>query len=285
VDTGDVISTVIDYNEYNPGDSPVAIAEYNHDYILVLVENAAGRRIDLVSKDGKNVGFYLANTTALSAVGRAMAFLSDFSLLVSKSTAIEKFNSAKSRVTIGASPYVNAPAGSCATSTTLISSLAVLPNGKILYAHAAATPNNKIGMISAAGYSVAGDCLSAQAAPNTTALPTKILLHSSGQMLVAYGSVTAASNVIYSYSVNPTTNVISGATASWTDFSVVNGPSSMVEDPVTHDVFVANATSTFNTIERFHFDPTTKLLTRVPGQTYKLSSIYSRCVADMKVMP
>jgi len=140
-------------------------------------------------------------------------------------------------------------------------------------------------LISAAGYAVVGDCLASQAGPTTTALPTDILVHSSGQTLVSYGSTTAASNVIYSYTVNSIANSITLPTASWTDFSIVNGPSAIVEDTYSRDVFVANANSNFNTIERFRYDPTTKALTRASASPFMSASIYTRCVSDMKVMP
>lgn len=282
--TGARLGVVIDYNTFNPGDSPVAMWEYDQNQMLVLVENAAGRRIDRVSKNGSGALVHIANATALSAALRSIVMLNDFSLLISKSTAIEKFNSAKSRVLNGANPWVSAPAGACAASATLISSMAVFPNGKILYSHAAASPNNKLGLISAAGYTVVGDCLTTQAAPATTSLPTKVLNLSSGKTLVSYGSTVGASNLVYSYNVNATANTITGATAAWTDYSIVNGPSSMVEDPSTGDVLISNATSTFNTVERFHFNQAAGTLTRARSTPFMSSSIYTRCITDMKVM-
>jgi hypothetical protein len=159
LNTGQETALIADYNSFSPGDNPVAIAAYDPSHILVTIENASGRRVDVVSLTALNsITTYLTNSTALSGVLRAMELLSDGSLLISKSSAIEKFSSGKSRVLQGANPYINAPGGSCATSTTLISSLQTLSNGKILYAHAGATPNNKIGLISATGYSTAADC-------------------------------------------------------------------------------------------------------------------------------
>ena len=284
LETGALVSTVIDYNSFNPGDSPIDMVEYDADRILVLVENTAGRRIDMVNKDGSGAAIYLANATALSGVLRAMVFLSDFSLLVSKSTAIEKFNSAKARVMMGAVPFVNAPLGACAASNVLISSLSVFPNGKILYTHAGATPNNRFGLISATGYASAADCLAALTGPATTALPTASLIHSSGRTLISYGSATAASNSIQDYLVDSGANTISAASVAWSDNSIVNGPSAMTEEPESTDVFVANSASTFNTIERFSYDPAARLLTRTGNITYRSPTIYSRCVTRMKVM-
>lgn len=44
---------VMDYTA-NPGDSPVGLADYDADHLLVLVENTSGRRIDKVAKDGSS---------------------------------------------------------------------------------------------------------------------------------------------------------------------------------------------------------------------------------------
>lgn len=280
--TGNYHHTVLDYGLFSPGDSPVAIEELDSDNILVLVENAAGRRIDVVRKDGASARSYLTNTTALSAVMRALKRLTDGSLLVSKSSAIEKFGSNKARVTQGANPWVSAPAGACATSTTLISSVETFSNGKILFAHAAATPNNKIALISSTGYAAAGDCLAGTAGPTTTALPSAVAIHPSGKTLVAYGSTTTASNFIYSYDVNATANTIGGATAAFNDVSVVNGPSSMTVDANTGLVYVANAISTFNTIEEFSLTGAT--LTRTRSKPFAGPNVYTRCVSSMKVL-
>lgn len=283
LETGAFERVIVDYNQQAPGDSPVAIYDYDSSRLLVLVENTGGRRIDIVRKDGGGVASYLYNATAFSAVLRSFILLSDFSILVSKSTAIEKFNSGKARVTMGANPWVNAPAGTCATSTTLISSVTAHANGKIVYTHAAATPNNKIGVIKDTGYAAAADCLGGVAGPTTLALPTRAMFHSDGKLLVSYGSTTAASNFIYSYTFNATTGAITAPTAAFNDSGVIiNGPSAMAEDPATGDVYVANVTSTFNTIERFHY--ASGILTRAGGSTFIPSSAYTRCVADMKVM-
>jgi len=284
IESGQVDRVVVDYNMISPGDSPVSIVEYDATRILVLVENAAGRRIDLVEKDGSSVSTYVVNGTALSAVLRKMVLLPDYSLLVSKSSAVEKFSAAKSRVTQGVNPYINAPGLGCATSTTLISDIVPLNNGKIIYTHAAATPNNKIGLISATGYASTADCLTSVASPTTTALPTSALQHSSGALIVTFGSTTASSNFIYGYDVNSSANIINNAVASFADMAIVNGPTSIIEDTDTGDVFVANGNANFNTIEKFYFDSSTKILSRLTVQPFIGAQIYTRCVTDMKVV-
>lgn len=281
--TGRLEKVIMDYNQISPGDSPVAIYEFDSTRLLALIENTGGRRFELVQKDGSGSKAYLMNVTALSGIMRGFALLSDLSILVSKSTAIEKFNGAKARVMNGASPFISAPGLTCATSATLMSSIAVHPNGKIIYTHAAATPNNKIGVISSTGYATTADCLGGTAGPTTTALPTKALFHPSGKLLVSFGSTTLASNFIYSYDFDATTGALSNPTAAYSDGgAIVNGPSTMTVDPDSGDVFVANATSTYNSIERFHY--TAGTLQRASGSTFIPYSAYTRCVSDMKVL-
>ena len=282
--TGAYERTLVDYNTLSPGDSPVGISDYDTAHLLVTIENASGRRVDLVNKDGSGVSSYLTNSTALNGVLHAFYRFTDGSMLFSKTTAIEKVTSGKARVLQGANPYINAPAGSCATSTTMISALEMESNGKIIYAHAGATPNNKFGLISSTGYGTAADCLNAQTAPNATALPTALVMHPSGNLLVAYGSTTLTSNFIYSYSIDPTANTIGTAKAAFTDSSIVNGISAMTQNPVDLSILVANGGSTYNNVEKFTYDPTANTLTRVGTVPFIQMSVYTRCVSAMKVL-
>jgi hypothetical protein len=281
--TGKQLQVIVDYNQIMPGDAPVGVEEYDADSLLVLIENASGRRIDLVKKDGSSVSTFILNATALTAVGRKLRVAPDGSgYLVSKSTAIEKFSPSKARITQGANPYINAPGSTCGASATLLSDFVMLSNGKHVFVHAAATPNNKIAVIAAGGYVTTGDCLAAQAAPTTTALPTGIA-YLNGRLLVSYGSVTTASNFIYSYDINETTNVISNVTNAYTNTGIVNGPSAIAADTTTNEVYVAVGNSGFNTIEKFQYDMTTRLLNRVGNSSFVSPSVNTRCIAAMKV--
>lgn len=197
--TGALSDLVLDYNTLGLGDMPAAIKNFASNQFLVGIENTGGRRVDIVNRDGTGLTTYLTNATALNAAFRDLVVLNDSSILVAKATAIEKFAPSRARVTQGAAPFINAPAAPCATSTTVMSSTITIPDGKIVYAHAAATPNNKIGVISASGYASAINCLATQAAPTTTALPTAVAYHQlSGKLLVTYASTTSASNIVYS---------------------------------------------------------------------------------------
>lgn len=200
-------------------------------HLLILNEHATAseRRIIKVPKtDPLSFTNYYANATALSGVLRGMAMDSEGSLIVGKSTAIEKVGANQTRVLAGAAPWINAPGGTCATATTAMSSVVTLPPvsagvpGKIVFAHQGATAAlNRIGLISGTGYFAAGDCLNgvqissvthtkaANLAVNTVAFnaagtsPTSMLL-----IPFVSGSVTA--KLIVSYSNGQTSNSAAG---------------------------------------------------------------------------
>lgn len=173
------LSKVIDLsNPYAGGvfgqDSGVQSILDTGSSLLMLTENSVAmsdRKIFSIPKASPfNTSIYaqdpLALTQVASDITRSMVLDTDGALLFSKSIGIEKIGINTLRVPQGASPWVNAPAAPCATSTTLISSVVVLPvmtgasYGKIIYAHAGATAaSNRLGIISADGYSVAANCL------------------------------------------------------------------------------------------------------------------------------
>lgn len=284
VETGNFAGLVVDYNTFGMGDQPASIANFDSSRLLVAVENTNGRRVDIIDRDGSNLTTYILNATALSGILRHLVVLPDLSILVTKVTAIEKFSVAKTRILSGVNPFINAPASPCATSTTAMTSALALPNGKIVFTHGAATPNNITAVVASTGYTAPAHCLAGQAAPVTTALPTSSLYDpTSGKLLVAYGSATATSNLIYSYNINLTSGAISGAAAAYTDNTVVNGPTRMVRDATTGAVFVSNGSSALNNIEKFTLS-SAGVLTKV-GTLPFISNVYTRCVTSMEIGP
>lgn len=281
--TGAFDRLMVDYASNNNGDIPVAVINKDDTSLYVVIENAGGRRIEVLDKETFESTVYLTNTTALTGVIRAALKLNDNSILVSKSTAIEKFSASKARVQMGANAYVQAPAAPCATTATLISAMGILPNGNIVYTHAAASPNNKIGVVSGTGYAAAPNCLATHAAPATTAMPSALLVHSSGKLLVAYGSTTAGSNFIYSYNVDATTSAISNPVLAYQDIANINGPSAMIEDPETGEIYVANGISTFNNVQKFRLDATDGTLELVDPIPFITASLFTRCISSMAV--
>lgn len=281
---GQIHGASINYYAQSPNDQPAGIANYGDEYLMVVVENTNGRRLDLASKNNTGqISIFYQNATVLNGVVRSI-FKSalDGSFYVAKSTAIEKIAANKQRLTAGANPIINGPGGACATSATVMTNAIELSSGKLMFMHAAATPNNKIGMISSTGYVAAADCLATQAAPFTTSLPTAMLMHSSGKLLVAYGSTTSASNVIMSYDVNQTANTISGATTAYSNQAVVSGPSAMVEDTATGIVYIASATVGSESIEAFTLS-SAGVLTRIGVQPFIPLNPNIRCVSGMVV--
>lgn len=269
--TGQKDIVIADYysSMANPGDSPVSIVDNDSESILVLVENTTTvglRRIEKVEKRalGSKIT-YNGNITALSAQLRSMIRLSDNFLLVSKSTAAEKVLQTANRLTVGANAWLtlSAPASSCTTSATIISALAKLSNGTLVFAHAGAA-NARIGTISALGYSIAGNCLSAQTAPVATAFPTAMVYDSvNSKLIVAYGgSSTAADlNSIYAYSIDESTGAISspqkiydsnlfGSTYNYLLFGI----SAMTLDPATNSLYIATAISTATTVSNYKIE-------------------------------
>ena len=283
LNTGARVGTVVNYFAQSPNDQPVGLVAYNNDTLMALVENTGGRRIDLVNKFTSGISVFTQNATILAAALHGLYPAADGGFFIARTSAVEKISGSKQRITAGANPFINAPAGSCATSTTNMTQAIELPGGKLLFAHAAATPNNRIGMISSTGYNIAGDCLAGVAGPTTTALPTALVSYAAGHALVAYGSTTAASNFIYSYNVDETANTITAPTLAYTNASVVNGPSAMALDPSTGYVYVASATQAAESIERFTYDTNARTLTRVGSTPFIPSDVYVRCVSGMVV--
>lgn len=296
LDTGVKDMTLADYNAppANPGDTPVSITKKDAGNIYVMVENTSGRRVERIPKSyqGDRTTFY-NNTTGLSAVLRNIITLSDGSLLLSKSTAIEKLNSLAQRQTVGASlPFVSAPAGVCGTSTTLITSVNVLSNGKIVFTHAAAS-QNRFAIISANGYSAASDCLAAQTSPIAAASPTAaVYLSSDSQLLVAYAGNAATTDInsIYSYTIDETTNAVTTPTKLIDSPSAnyVYGISAMAYDSQNKYLYVAASNSVATTIpnyniEKFSYDPTTRVLTRVGSTPFYTYGFDTKCISSMMI--
>lgn len=282
--TGAYAGTLVDYTINGFGDQPVAIRHFHDDQFLVAIENASGRRIDIINRDGTGRTTYLNNSTALNSVLRDLFVLPDLSILITKSSGMEKFNFSKARITKGAASYIANPGGSCATSTALMAATAVLPNGLIAYAHAT-SPNNKIGIIKENGYSTPADCLDAKPAPIGTALPTSIAYHQlQNKILVGYGSNTPTSNVIYSYDIDLNTGILSNETLAYNDSTFLSAPSEIAIDQATGTVYIANGATAFSNIEKFNLEASGELI-KDDAPTFIAPSLYTRCISGLEVAP
>jgi hypothetical protein len=286
LNTGVVDKTIADYTA-NLTDTPVAIAPYDADNLFVLVENTGGRRIEIVNKNTAATTNFLTNSTALNAVVRNLTIGSDGTFLISKSSAIERFSSSKARLPSSAIAFMSAPAGTCATSTNAITATAFTAAGDILYAHAftGASPNNRIGMTTGST-AAASTCYQGVAAPTTASYPTAMVYISTmNDLLVAYSSSTVANNKIWQYTVDETGHTLTAAAAaSFTNSSVLNGPTAMAYDNETGYVYIANGTTVFaNSIEKFTYDTTTKILTRVGTVPFSSPTVNHNCINSMFV--
>ena len=58
--------SIVDYNSFALNDQPAGIQFFPGDKLVIGIENAAGRRIDVVGRDGSDLTTYLANRTAIN---------------------------------------------------------------------------------------------------------------------------------------------------------------------------------------------------------------------------
>lgn len=176
-DNGANKGTLIDYTVSNflTATHPQNLIDYGSE-LLVLNENAtstAERRVIRIPKaDPLNYKVYYANTTALNGIMRGLARDYDGSMLIGKTTAVEKISPAPIRILANALPWINNPAGTCTGSNLLTSSLQVTAplislgatSGKIIFTHhgsaagAGATTDKRLGIIKHSGYFAAADC-------------------------------------------------------------------------------------------------------------------------------
>ena len=155
----------------------------NGSTLLLLTENATSpgeRRIFSIPKVTPfNTVLYSSDTNAFTAtaghITRGMVLDADDTLLFSKSVSVEKLGTNTLRIPAGANAWIDNPGGTCGTSNTFVSAIALMPpftgttTGKVIFAHQGATAaTNRIGIISQDGYSVVGDCLNGRTIQGTT---------------------------------------------------------------------------------------------------------------------
>lgn len=302
-ETAAVDMTLADYfsSPANTGDSPASIVNNDSDSIYALVENTTTtglRRIERIEKSQNGIRTTFSNNvTAMNARVRDLFKLSNGDMAVSKSSAIEYFTAANAR--IGA-PFINPTAAPCNTSTTLISKVLSLANGKYVFLHAAAG-QNRIGIYTTTGGTT---CAAAQAAPTANAYPSAAFYDAANaKLFVAYSgnATTTDLNSIYAYSVDETTNAITApekiydaSLYSSTYSYLLYGISDMSYDAATNSVYIATAISTATTmvnyaIEKFTYDAAqigvdnTQVLTRVGTTPFFNYGNDTKCISKMFV--
>lgn len=291
-----------------PGTTPVSIADYDSTQFLALLEHTGQRRIELIEKAlfGRRQTFYNNTSTSapIGALQSAARFLLsiDDGFLISRTTAIEKLDPARSRETGNATnAWVQGPGGACSASVTNITSLATYPTStndlgyNIVYTHSqnASSTNNRIGVINGAtGWNGTDGCLDDQAAPGLTSYPTaSVYMKDHGRLAVSYAGTTGATqNALYSYDIDETTNLISDESNGYEIPSVIYGASAMTYDEQTGSLYVATGGSVSTNlttgnipynIEKFSFDPTTKKFIRAGSTSFYTGNLETRCISSM----
>lgn len=291
--------------------SPVSIVDYDDEHFLALVEHASLRRVETIKKTlaGDRATFYnnvsaTAPIGVLTGVGKSLLKVAD-GFLVSKTTAIEKMNTAKARmVGTGTAAWVAGPGGVCSAAATNLNSMTTYPTTahaagyNIVYTHSSGASNattNRIGVISGqTGWNGTAGCVSNQSTVAAGATPVaSVYMGDVHRLVVAYaGTNVALQNSLYTYAIDEagTANVISDPFKGFEDPNVLFGISAMAYDQTNKFLYVASGSAivtnftTGNTvykIEKFTYDSTTKLFTRVGTMPLYAGNIESRCISSM----
>ena len=285
---------VFDYSQY-PGDTPVALINYDSKRLLVAIENATnlgGRRIDLVNKDGSGFTNYIANSAVFGAAANVitdLALTPDGGTIITRGIAspsnIEKFSSTKQRILLSNIAFVNNPLGGCISTNRRIQHLVMSPQGNIIASHPQIGGLNKLIMINSNGYQALADCFASQAAPGATYFPTAMLMHSSGQLLVGYVDTTPTPNIETVYQYGVTASSFTGGTSAYTNFNILQGISAMAEKIDDTTVYIAASGSTagtlfnFNAVYQFTYSSTAGTLTLVGSGPIIPPSVYTKSIS------
>lgn len=227
-------ATLLDYNTsgtFVTATHPKSVVD-NGNTLFILNENAtttAERKVISVPKSAPlSFTNHYSNPTVLNGIVLSLFKDEEGSLLISKSTAIEKISASPIRLPAGANPWVNAPGGTCATATTNISNVLSLPKyagtatGKVVFTHQGATAAlNRIGIVSHTGYFAAVDCLSGvqiSAVTHTKAsnlTPGTVAFNASGTsptaaVFIPHANGTITGKLLVSYSNGQTSNNAAG---------------------------------------------------------------------------
>lgn len=291
--------------------TPVSIVDYDDEHFLALVEHASLRRVEVIKKtlSGDRSTFYnnvsaTAPIGLLTGVGKSLLKVAD-GFLVSKTTAIEKMDTAKIRkVGTGTASWVASPGGVCSAAATNINSMTTYPTTgntsgyNIVYTHSSNASNattNRIGVINGdTGWNGTTGCVSNQSTVAAGATPVaSVYMADEKRLVVAFaGTNVALQNSLYTYAIDEaaTSNVISDAFKGFEDTNVLYGISAMTYDQTNKYLYVASASAVaanFATgnitykVEKFTYDSTTKLFTRVGTVPLYAGNIETRCISSM----
>lgn len=290
---------VADYNQiqdFGFQGWPVGIVEYDANNLLAVVEftGSSARIVDKISKTGLNSrSQYTNGAFTMTSVVRNMSKGYDGSIFVAKSTGVEKFNVNGVRLPNTTTQFINistnaALSGSCANTSTNITSVIELPNKMVFMTHSTGGQNRLV-VGDAAGFNqnILSECKSALAitTPSATAFASSAVLipgTNPYQILVSFSNTgTVGNEGIYQYLVDATTGAITAGTMTpYTDQTYLRGISAMTYDSTNKELYVANGSTAFsNTIEKFSYNPTSPTLTRMA--TFYKPSYDTICINSM----
>lgn len=284
---GQFVSVVKDYTS-SSADSPVDILSYDSTRLISLVENSTGRKVEYIDKTSGSATSIFSNIANLNGIVRS--FYLDYSgqFVIAKSSGIEKMQFSGSQTTgPSGGPFIGAATCGAGVSNTAVMAVTPAPSGFdfVIAAHGAASPSNKIFIIKKTGYGAAADCLAySAAAPTVNHIPTALLMHSSGVLFVSFSSSTGNTHQIYAFT--PTFTATTATFPAWpatpalNDLAYAKGISKMAEMP-DGSILVASADPTMNVIERFTYDSSTGLLSRVGSAPFLGPSVFTKSVSGL----
>lgn len=297
LNTGLTDSILADYNSppATTGDSPVGIAPFDSDNIMVVIERSGARRLEKVPKSAyaTRIPFSNDTTSALTNTLLGMVKTPDNGYIISRTNGTAKISS--SGLTQVATFMTNNPGGSCGTANNKYAALAATSFGHLFFANSAAS-NNKIGIIKNSG----STCLGGLAAPSATAFPSAaVFIPGYEQIIVAYAgsAVTTDLNSLYVYSVTEDANTASlsagtkiydAASYPGTYPYLLYGVSAMAFDATDNSLYVATAITTTTkvaqyNIEKFTYDPVNKTLVRSSSPPFISYSLDTKCISGLFV--
>ena len=279
---GGYVGTVYDYASMT-GYSPQTLLSATFGGItsfLSLAYNGTNARIDQMAVTGAGFTSYISDNAALVLGGRRMALTPDGSVVVPRTLAtagVERFNSARIRLTTGVTPrYVTAAMCQCANIVAVASGYTTTGAEVVLGANAVVTPNNRISVWNGPTSACGSAALQPAAVPATTMWPVDLTFIQAGKILVLWYPFTAATTnaQIYRYDVTgpPNTVTIDNGVLAYDDgagdIATISATPQNLPSAITHYthedgtryVFVATSNGT---ILKFTYNSTTGVLTKV----------------------
>lgn len=293
LDNGNRDSIIADYNPIS-GETPVSIADYDSNNLLVLIEKSGARRIEKVQKktNGSRSNFS-TDTAALANTLIDISRTSSGGYFVSRTNAIALISSTGQ--TQSAS-FVGTTSGAadCGTTNIKYSSIGVTPAGNLLYLNAESN-DNKVAVVK-----TGPTCLGGVTPATPTAVMTaSAVVPGANQIIVAQAGNTAAAgmNTILVYDITESSGSVSfGSASTLYDTSgfpatypyQLYGISAMLYD--NGYLYVATATQVSATlgtsqvlyaIEKFSYNSVGKTLTRVGSTPFYQSGFDTKCISKM----